>query len=60
MSAMRVLAHLMVFVVVGLALLVGLGVSLSGTAVWGEVLWIVAAVLGMINLVWIVRCMMKL
>ena len=59
MSRMRVIAHLLVFVVVFLALLVGLGLSRSENAVWGDILWLVAAVAGMVNLVWMVRYMMK-
>ena len=59
MSRMRVVAHLLVFVVVFFALFVGLGISFAGIAVWGDVLWIVAAETGMINLVWTVRYMMK-
>ena len=59
MSRMRVIAHLLVFVVVFFALFVGLGISSAGIAVWGDVLWLAAAVAGMVNLVWTVRYMMK-
>ena len=54
-TVMRTVVHVLLFAAAGFAFFAGLGMSLVGTAVWGEVLWIVAGVLVIINLVWIVR-----
>ncbi len=50
-----VIVNVLLLAAAGLAFLAGLGLSLTGTDVWGEVLWIVAAVLLVTNVVWTVR-----
>ena len=50
-----VIVNALLLAATALAFFVGLGLSLTGTAVWGEVLWIVAAVLLVADVVWTVR-----
>ena len=54
---MRVIAHVLLFAAAGIAFFAGLGMSLTGPTgdVWGEILWIVAAALTVLNVVWIIR-----
>ena len=53
---MRAIAHVLVFAAAGLAFFTGLGISLTGTTgVWDEILWIVAATLVALNVVWMIK-----
>ena len=45
------------FTAAGMSLIAGLLLSFGGTAFWGAVLWIVAGVLLVLNLVWIAPLM---
>lgn len=54
-----VIVNVLLLAATALAFLVGLGLSLTGTAVWGEVLWIVAAVLLVTDVVWTFRTLIR-
>ncbi len=52
---MKMAAHVLVFIVAGLVFFLGLGIGLSQNPVIGTLLWIVAAVIAVLNGVWMSR-----
>ena len=52
---LKVVAHAVVFLVAVIVFYLGLGVGLQLSSFWGMALWGVAAVLALLNVLWIVR-----
>ena len=52
---LRVVAHVLLFVIAVIAFYLGLGLGLQYSPTIGSVLWIVSAAIVTLNLMWIVR-----
>ena len=52
---MRIIAHLLLFVMALAVFYFGLGVGLAFNPVLGTLLWLLAGAIGIGNIVWIVR-----
>ena len=52
---LRVVAHVLLFVIAVIAFYLGLGLGLQYSPTIGSVLWIVSAFIVTLNLMWIVR-----
>ena len=55
----KVAAHAVLFLVAIVVFYLGLGVGLQISPVWGYVLWGVALALVLLNVLWIVRSMVR-
>lgn len=52
---LKIVAHVLVFVAAVLVFYLGLGIGLALNPFIGTVLWIVAAVIAVLNIAWILR-----
>ena len=54
-TALKVTAHLLLFLAAIIVFYLGLGVGLQVSPLWGTVLWIAAGALIAVNILWLVR-----